>query len=82
MKELTVQQLDTARQRACEGLTRNLTGDTFTITMYADDFRCEAADMYLTCVKRDTVAGYRRHYYSGDQAQVDSYIQAVIGTLL
>jgi len=81
MLELTVQQLDRARRKATRDMYQ-LPDYCCGIIMYADDFRCEAADMYLTCVKRDTVAGCRRHYYSGDQAQVDSYIQAVLGDLL
>ena len=82
MKELTVQQLDRARNRATQGMVNIVETDYSLITLWHTDTRFEAAKMYLTSLRSETAAGYRRTTFRGDQAQVDSYIQAVLGTLL
>ncbi len=78
---ITFAQIDYARTKARRGLSYIAGNDLFTISMYDDDRRLEAAQMYLSGVMGETVAGHRRYTFVGDQAQVDSYIQAVIGAL-
>ena len=73
-------QIELARHKARRGLVV-LLDMTCEIVMYDTDPRLEAAQMYLTQVFAQTVAGSRRYTFQGDQAQVDSYIQAVIGEL-
>ena len=80
MKTVEYAQIEKARRKATQGMVR-VGPSKSQLTMYEDDRRFEAAKMYLPIVFRTAVAGYRQYTFRGDQAQVDSYIQAVIGAL-
>jgi len=80
-------QVQKARDKARRGLIALYRGEgvpveQWVISMYADDARLECAKMYLRREAVEPVAGTRRFSFKGNQAEVDSYIQCVISTLV